>query len=62
VTAGHDVQTDEGRARLERRDHLDSTREASPLGQADDAELLDTTGLTVEQVVDAIVARFEAAR
>ena len=62
VNAGHAVETDEVQARLERRDHLDSTREASPLGQADDAELLDTTGLTVDQVVDAIVARFEAAR
>ena len=59
---GHDVQADEVQARLERRDHLDSTREASPLGQAADAELLDTTGLTIDEVVDAIVARVEAVR
>ncbi|MDO8879888.1 MAG: (d)CMP kinase [Coriobacteriia bacterium] len=59
--AGHAVDQAEVRDRLERRDHLDSTREASPLGQADDAELLDTTGLTVDEVVDAIVARYEAA-
>lgn len=60
--AGHAVDQTEVRDRLERRDHLDSTREASPLGQADDAELLDTTGLTVDEVVDAIVARYEAAK
>lgn len=60
--AGHAVEQAEVRQRLERRDHLDSTREASPLGQADDAELLDTTGLTIDEVVDAIVARYEAAR
>ena len=47
---GHDVQADEVQARLERRDHLDSTREASPLGQAADAELLDTTGLTIDDL------------
>jgi cytidylate kinase len=60
--AGHAVEQTEVRERLERRDYLDSTREASPLGQADDAELLDTTGLTVDEVVDAIVARYEAAQ
>lgn len=59
---GHAVDQAEVQARLERRDHYDSTRAASPLHAAADAELLDTTGLSVEQVVDAIVARVEAAR
>lgn len=59
---GHEVAEDEVRSRIERRDRYDSTREASPLVPAADAELLDTTGLSVEQVVDEIVARFEAAR
>jgi len=59
---GHAVEQAEVRSRLERRDHIDSTREASPLEAATDAELLDTTGLSVEEVVDAIVARVEAAR
>jgi cytidylate kinase len=58
--AGHDVATGEVLERLNRRDHFDSTREASPTAQADDAELLDTTGLTVDEVVDRIVARVEA--
>lgn len=41
-------------ASIERRDYLDSHREVSPLKQADDAILVDTTGLTVVEVVDKI--------
>lgn len=37
---------------LLQRDKNDSTREASPLKAADDATILDTTNLTLEQVVD----------
>lgn len=59
---GHALGQAEVQARLERRDQYDSTRAASPLQAAADAELLDTTGLSVEQVVDAIVMRVEAAR
>lgn len=59
---GHAVDQDEVQARLERRDTYDSTREVSPLEAAPDAELLDTTGLSIEQVVDGIVERVEAAR
>jgi cytidylate kinase len=52
--AGHDVDTNEVRERLERRDHADSTREASPLDIAEDAQRLDTTGLSAEEVVERI--------
>jgi len=38
------------------RDQRDSTRLQSPLRPADDAVQLDTTGLTLEQVVDRIAA------
>ena len=41
-------------ADLARRDALDSGRDADPLREADDAVLLDTTGLTIAQVVDRI--------
>lgn len=37
------------------RDKQDETRAVSPLRQADDAKLLDTTSLTVEQIVDHLV-------
>lgn len=44
---------------IERRDYLDSTRENSPLIQAKDAILLDTTGLSIEQVVKEIKKHVE---
>lgn len=59
---GLEVAQDEVQERLERRDHYDSTREASPLAAARDADVLDTTGLTVEQVVDLIVELVERVR
>ncbi|KAF9091229.1 hypothetical protein BGX23_005367 [Mortierella sp. AD031] len=40
---------------LERRDELDRTRKVSPLKKADDAVELDTSHLTIEGQVDAIV-------
>lgn len=38
------------------RDRQDETRTISPLKQAQDAQLLDTTHLTVEQIVDRLVS------
>ncbi|MFN2505898.1 MAG: (d)CMP kinase [Acidimicrobiales bacterium] len=47
---------DEDAAGLARRDHLDSTREVSPLSAAEHALVIDSTGLSVEEVVDVIVS------
>jgi cytidylate kinase len=55
------IDLDEVRARLERRDALDSQRAASPLRAAEDALLIDTTALDVDTVVADIVARARAA-
>jgi cytidylate kinase len=44
-------------ADLARRDALDQGREVSPLGEADDAVVVDTTGLTVEEIIDRIAAQ-----
>jgi cytidylate kinase len=55
----------EVRAAIEQRDTLDSTRSAAPLRRADDAELIDTTGLDATEVADrimALVVRARAAR
>ncbi|HEV3269003.1 MAG TPA: (d)CMP kinase [Acidimicrobiales bacterium] len=46
---------DEGEASVSRRDDADSTREASPLRQAHDALVLDTTGRDVDDVVEEII-------
>jgi 1-acyl-sn-glycerol-3-phosphate acyltransferase len=45
---------DEAPEGVARRDRIDSTRDASPLRQADDAHHLDTTGRTVQDVVVAV--------
>ncbi len=42
-------------ADIERRDVYDSSREASPLTQTDDSILLDTTDMTIDEQVDAVV-------
>ena len=42
---------------IEKRDAIDSSREDSPLRPADDACQLDTSDLSVEQVVDSIANR-----
>lgn len=47
---------DEVVADLARRDHIDSSRTASPLMVVDGAVVIDTTGRTIDQVVDAVVA------
>lgn len=41
---------------LAKRDHADSTRTASPLRPADDAVIVDTGDLTVDEVVARIIA------
>lgn len=41
---------------VRRRDQIDSTRSVAPLRPADDAIIVDSTGLTVDQVVERIAA------
>ena len=41
---------------LDRRDRADSGRKVSPLRPAEDAVLMDTTGMTVDEVVQRIVS------
>src|SRR5204862_6093707 len=48
------------RDEIARRDQADSSRAASPLVVAKDAEVIDTSNLTVGQVVDEIVLRLQA--
>jgi len=44
------------------RDHRDTTRPIAPLKQAEDAVLLDSSDLTIEEVVSKIVERVNAIR
>ncbi len=45
---------------IEQRDELDRNREVSPLVCADDATVLDTTSMTIDEVAEAIVLRAES--
>jgi CMP/dCMP kinase len=55
---GEDVGVEE--AAIRRRDRIDSSRQVSPLRSAADAYLLDTTGMTPDEVVTAIIARLDS--
>jgi cytidylate kinase len=44
---------------IEKRDALDSTRKIAPLKCPPDARTIDTSSLSIDQVVDAIVSLFE---
>jgi cytidylate kinase len=59
---GQPSRQDEIRAEIERRDTLDSNRDLSPLVCADDAEVIDTTGIDAEQVIERILASVRAAK
>lgn len=43
-------------ADIRERDHRDMTRELSPLKQAEDAVLVDSSNMTIDEVVDTIIA------
>lgn len=59
---GEPVTVDEVRSALLERDRRDSSRAHSPLRPAPDAVVLDSTALTVDEVVAAIVARVRGSR
>lgn len=51
---------DATQAAIRQRDAIDSGRAASPLAAADDAVVLDTTGLAVEGVVEEVLRYYRA--
>ncbi len=56
---GTDCDLDEIEKDIIDRDYRDMHRENSPLKQAEDAVLLDSSDMTLKEVVDAIVAMIE---
>lgn len=52
---GYDIDVEEIKKDIIARDEADMNREISPLKKADDALLLDTTEMTIEEVLAAIV-------
>lgn len=55
VEKGQTVNYDQILRDIKDRDHNDMTRELNPLCKADDATELDTTGMNIEQVIDAVL-------
>ncbi|MBE6075067.1 MAG: (d)CMP kinase [Selenomonas ruminantium] len=53
---GYDITLEKLQQDIAARDKADSEREISPLVQAEDATLLDTTGLSIDEVVARILA------
>lgn len=56
---GEDVNYQELLLQIKERDHNDSTRAIAPLRQAEDAILIDSTGLTLEQAIAQVTDAIE---
>lgn len=56
-TRGGSRTFDEVLAEIRRRDEIDSTRSIAPLRPAEDSIIVDSTGLTPDQVVDEILRK-----
>ena len=55
IAKGRDVRYEDVLAEMNQRDTADASREVAPATAADDALLLDNTGLTFDESVDAVV-------
>ncbi|SHJ55252.1 cytidylate kinase [Geosporobacter subterraneus DSM 17957] len=53
---GFSTSLAEVKSEIENRDRIDTERDLAPLTQARDAILIDTTGLSIEEVVDKILS------
>jgi CMP/dCMP kinase len=62
VTAGISIPLDRTQQDMEARDQRDRTRSLSPLQPAADAVVLDTSALTLDQVIDTLMAVISSKR
>lgn len=56
---GQDASLDEVRAVIEKRDRIDSTRSTAPLCRAEDAIEIDTTGKSIEEVLEELLSHVQ---
>ena len=56
---GHDVNFNELRKEIEQRDYNDKNRDFSPLKKADDAIEIDTSFMTIDQVLNKVLSYIE---
>ncbi|MBP3943629.1 (d)CMP kinase [Sphingobacteriaceae bacterium WQ 2009] len=59
---GEHTTMEEVRANLSHRDLIDSTREESPLRQADDALVIDNSNLSQEEQLNLVIAKYQAIK
>ena len=62
IAVSQESSYDEVLSDLRERDRIDSGRQTSPLRPAEDAHILHTDGLTLEEVVERMAKLVEAAR
>lgn len=55
IEKGINVPLEDIKAELEKRDYIDSHRDFAPLRQAEDAILLDTSHMSIEEVVEEVL-------
>ena len=59
IEKGQKITFEEVHEDIKQRDYSDTHRELNPLKAADDADMLNTDGLNIEQVVEAILEEVE---
>ena len=59
LARGERISREDVEANLRKRDHQDATRSLAPMKPADDAVLIDSTGLTPDKVLQKILAYIE---
>ncbi|AKV58431.1 MULTISPECIES: (d)CMP kinase [Corynebacterium] len=59
VAAGREADFDTVLADVQRRDELDSSRATSPLRPAEDAEIIDTSAMTLDEVLKTLIQLIE---
>ncbi|MDD2752106.1 MAG: (d)CMP kinase [Candidatus Omnitrophica bacterium] len=57
LEAGQNISFEEVCADLTNRDRIDSTREVAPLKKAEDAIYVDTTHMTIDEVVNTVLSK-----
>jgi CMP/dCMP kinase len=62
AAGGGAPELDEVAREIAERDARDSNREAAPLRRADDAIAVDTSGLGIDEVIEALLQRIQPAR
>lgn len=55
TNSGNPVDFEDIKCQIERRDYIDSNREIAPLKQAEDAILIDTSGKSIDEVLQEVI-------